>query len=181
MMRVPLQSWIDQQLPADDTQVWPIKNHVLYLRDTIGGVVSVGLTFGQRCDEVAFVISTHRSKGFDLPVVRFDRPDLGASFVVRDNFHNTKLSVMSRTPITDDLFPFLFHTVPPQNPGYAGDELSCQYFEGFPSHLIFGYQATDPRRWSANISDHYAVWTTLFVCMRALGAIKPMRWGARDH
>lgn len=129
----------------------------------------------------AFVIATHRSKSIDLPVISFERGDLGVRFVVRDNFYNFKLSVVSERPIKCDAFQFLFKTMPPREPDYTGDALSSCYFEGFPSDLIFGYYSADSRRWSAEIHGQNALWTVLFLCMMTLGAMTPLIYHTRDE
>jgi len=135
----------------------------------------VGVGIGERHERVlvgAFVIATHRSKSIDLPVVRFERPDLGVAFVLRDNFYNWKLSVLTERPIVDDGFQYLFNTTPPPEPDYTGDPLRDCYFEGFPSRLVFGYYGDGHNtRWSAEIHGDDAVWTTLFLCMKHVGGL----------
>lgn len=131
-------------------------------------------------DGIARVISTHRSKSLELPVVQWTRPDLGVTFTLRDNFYNFKLSVSSERPIDDPAFPALFHTTPPTDSDYTRDPLASCYFEGFPSVLVYSYQATNKRVWSAEICGQHATYMVVFLCMRALGVIKDLQWARRS-
>ena len=118
-----------------------------------------------------------------MPVVEYRRPDLGIRFVVRENFYNWKLSVISKEPVDVD-FSGLFHTTPPIDPSYTGNALSPAYFEGFPGRLIFDYYETAPvyarKQWSAEIWGDQPMWTAMFLIMRSLGAVKPRTWTTRE-
>jgi len=174
-MREPLQAWISAQLVPDE-MLWKGSwgRQVQYVRDTLVSLVAAGLYYEDRQD-IAWVISTHRSKSIILPVYQLERPDLGLTLILRDNFYNWKLSVISREPITAD-FSGLFHTTPPIDPKYTGDSLHPVYFEGFPEDLIFGYYEANKQKFSAEIWSNEYLYTTLFLLMRQLGAIKPAVW-----
>lgn len=184
MMRAPLAHWI-RDLAVRDEMIWKSAagDQVVFFRDTIAPLVNVSTGMEYESATIgAFVISTHRSKSIDLPVVSFERPDLGARFVIRDNFYNFKLSVISERPIDCDAFQFLFKTQPPREPDYTGDALSSCYFEGFPSELVFGYYGANRRKWSAEIHGQHKLWSVLFLCMINLGALKPLLYRTReDH
>jgi hypothetical protein len=193
-MRVALQAWYDDWRAAhQETNLIhvnktdsgePSLSQVHFVRDTIATLVWSGVLYDNRpseppprsdCRETAWVIGEHRSKSVRLPVYSLERPDLGIRFVLRDNFHDWKLSVASELPIESDLFPYLFHASPPIEPEYTGNEFSSVYFEGFPEELVFGYHATDQRRWSASLGAQ-ALWTVVLICMRTVGAVKPKQW-----
>lgn len=93
------------------------------------------------------VVSTHRSKSITLPVVAFEDPERGIRVALRDNFHDRKLSVVSDGPVSFD----------PSSPGIHDDArtLSPCYFEGFPSPLVFGPYASNPRRFSFEFTGPY--------------------------
>jgi hypothetical protein len=150
---------------------------IMFVRDDLCGLVS----WGRRGPRIrAHVISTHTSKSIALPVYRLARPDLGLELYLRDNFYNWKLSVVSTQPIVAD-FSGLFHTTPPIDPKYTGDPLHSVYFEGFPKELVFGYyEPSDKRRWSAEIHGDQALWATLFLLMRSVGAVQPSRWNTPE-
>jgi len=180
-MREPLQAWISAQLVPDE-MLWKGSwgRQMQFVRDTIVSLVGAGLDYEDR-KNIAWVISTHRSKSIILPVYQLERPDLGLTLVLRNNFYNWKLSVISTRPIGAD-FSGLFHTSPPIDPKYTGDSLHPVYFEGFPENLIFGYfiarrsTRADRQQFSAEIQTDEDLYTTLFLLMRQLGAIKPAVW-----
>ena len=179
-IKTPLQEWISAQVVADD-MLWKggFGHQMQFIRDTLTGVFSVGLEYEER-QQTPMVISTHRSKSITLPVVEFSRPDMELRLVVRHNFYNWKLSVISGTPIEADftgLFPITF----PTEPEYTGNPLSSVYFEGFPEELVFGYyEPSDRKQWSAEIHGDYALWTTVYLIMKTLGVIKPHVWTTKE-
>jgi hypothetical protein len=117
-----------------------------------------------------------------LPVYSMERGDLGLRLILRDNFYNYKLSVVSYTPLDVD-FTGLCHTTPPPDPDYTGDPLNPVYFEGFPAELIFGYYApSDRRKFSLEIWGRQSkLWTVVFLIMRARGALRPAEWATRKQ
>lgn len=175
-MRVHLNEWIKEQTVGDEMLWKGSFGRQMEQMRSLQGSVAFGMDYDDYRDSVAWVISTHRSKSIQLPVVSYERPDLGLQFVIRDNFYNWKLSVISEKPIDDPLFPWLFFTVPPTEPEYTGDSLASCYFEGFPKDLIFGYQSKNPRRWSAEINSYAWLQITLMLCMKAVGAIPMPVW-----
>lgn len=175
-MKVHLNEWIKNEVVADEMlwkSAWGAQMDNLR---SLHNSVSFGMDYEDSKDTIAYVISTHRSKSITLPVVSYERPDLGLQFVLRNNFYNWKLSVLSNEPINDPLFPWLFFTEPPVEPGYTGNPLADCYFEGFPKDLIFDYQCKDYWRWSAEISSLPWLQVTLMLCMKAVGAIQAPRW-----
>ncbi len=166
-MDVTLSMWMKEQV-VDGDMDWkePFAQQIVFVRDHLTPLVGTGLPFEQ-IGAVANVVSTHESKSIKLPVYDLRRADMGLRLVLRGNFHDWSLSVLSETPITAD-FSGLFHT----RPYVTGhQELSKHYFEGFPEKLIFGYyEPGDKRRWSAKLREEYQVYTTAFLIMRALGA-----------
>lgn len=155
--RPTLTQWVASH-PVRETMFWKEPAEYQFtLFAEIGSLVGVQPT----------VISTHRSKSIELPVVRYDRPDLGAFFVIRGNFYDYKLSVRSERPIDDAGFADLFATAP--TCGYEGELSSC-YFEGFPEELVFGHQSANPREWSAEIGRIETLRAVLTLCMEHLTA-----------
>lgn len=178
-----LQEWISSQVVADEMR-WKgaFGAQMMFMRDTLRPLIGAGLSWRKK-QHIAHVISTHRSKSIVLPVVEYRRPDLGLRFVVRENFYNWKLSVVSKEPIDAD-FDGLFRTTPPIDREYTGNPLSPVYFEGFPAALIFDYHhhpgSTIPTQWSAEIWGDQPMWTTIFLIMRSLGVLKPGEWHTRE-
>jgi hypothetical protein len=173
-----LQEWITQQTVGDE-MLWKgsFGRQMMFLRDELQGLIGVGLDYPEN-GEIAKVISTHRSKSIVLPVVQYERPELGLRFTVRNNFYNWKLSVEAPRPVIAD-FEGLFHTTPPLEPDYTGNPLHAVYFEGFPEDFIFDYYWINRQKWSAEISGDKCLWTTVFLTMKALGHIQPFKWSVR--
>jgi len=181
-----LRQWMQIKTPGD-AKLWREAAHDQFrFFDRLTSLVTADLPCDTEAalaarDDVAQVIGTHRSKSIELPVVQWARPDLGLTLTMRNNFHDYKLSVRSELPINDPAFPALFHTTPPPDPEYTGDPLSSVYFEGFPPTLVYGYQSADHRRWSAEIYGEHAAYMVVFLCMRAVGAVRDLSWPQRAN
>jgi hypothetical protein len=177
---IPLQAWANANQPGDQMRFkdgfW---GQVTFVRDHLVSLVGSGL-YWRDAERIATVVSTHTSKSIRLPVYRLARADLAIAIYLRNNFYDWKLSVVSETPIGAS-FDGLFHTTPPIGPDYTGDELASVYFEGFPREIVFGYfGASDTRKWSAAIRGDTALWATLFLLMRSVGAVKPLTWHTKE-
>jgi hypothetical protein len=175
-----LQKWINERTVGDE-MIWKgaFGHQVGFVRDTICNLVGWGLDYEDK-ERIADVVSVHTSKSIVLPVYDLRRPDLGLRLVMRNNFYNWKLSVISKKPIIAD-FSGLFPTTPPVEPDYTGNPLSPVYFEGFPKELIFGYYETsDKKKWSAEIGGDYSLHTTIFLMLRSLDVVKPHQWHTRE-
>lgn len=173
-----LQEWFDKQredTPDDMIYKKSSADQIMFVRDILCGVVSAGISDIEKRRSIVTVISEHRSKSVRLPVYNFDRSDIGLRIILRGNFYNWKISVISDVPIIAD-FDGLFFTSPPPDPKYTGDCLSPCYFEGFLYDLIFGYYDLNQSMWSAEISSRHQLWTVLFLIMKARGQIKPYQW-----
>lgn len=173
-MRERLQPWLEANKPEDELiyKAGPGDQAALVRR--LARLVGRGLPYETICTDVVWVISTHRSKSVTLPVFEVARPDGSLRLVLRDNFYNWKLSVISEVPI--DLDPEgLFAASKAEDPcGY----LSPVYFEGFPDDLIFSYYADDKRRWSAEIQGNNALWAVVFLVCREAG--RRLGWKAAE-
>lgn len=173
-----LTEWMTISKPGE-TMLWRDAAHDQFMFfERLTSLIAAGLPDEPTSarDGLARVIGTHRSKSIGLPVVQWARADLGVTFTMRDNFHDLKLSVSSDRPIDNPAFPAIFHTTPPVDPAYTGDPLRSCYFEGFPSALVYGYQASNHRVWSAEIHGQSRAYMVLFLCMLALGAIGDLQW-----
>lgn len=175
-MREKLQAYIDR-VSVSDEMLW--KNswgvQLRFLRDDLHAIFSYGLGYNARGD-VATVIGEHRSKSIMLPVVEYHRPDLGLRVIVRNNFHDWKMTVLSDKPLEVD-FSGLCHTSFPPDPGYTGNPLAPCYFEGFPRELIRGYYDENHSEFSLEIGHSISI--AAFLVMRAAGGTKPLVWSVR--
>lgn len=155
---------------------------VHFVRDSLARMVWSDVPYDDRpkapprddCRESAYVIGEHRSKSVRLPVYSLERPDLGLQIVLRDNYHDWNVSVLSETPITTDLRGFGLdyrrETDRARFPdGYIpGNSWGYCFFQGFPEEVQFGPFSENPRRFSLCISSNYAVFTFVWLIMRDL-------------
>jgi hypothetical protein len=167
---MPLQDWIDRAYPADT--ICPAQ--CLYVRDVIAPMLwrDCSRSRSGLHEEVrrrTAVVSSHRSRSVRLPVYDIVRPEIGIRVVLRDNFFNWKMSVVSESPIDVDLRGLCW-TSPPPPP--EPDDLV--HFEGFPADLVFPhYDVSDRKRWSAELGNQEVLWATMFLVLRAAGVIQP--------
>ena len=134
----------------------------------------------QDADEFIRVISDHRSKSIVLPVYKIISAGRDITFILRDNFYNWKMSVISEKPIKAN-FDGLFYTSPPVEPDYTGDHLDPVYFEGFDRKWVFGYYDTsNGKKWSAELYSVYDLWTAVHLCLLSVGAIQPLKYHTRE-
>jgi len=180
MLGVSLQRWVDSH-PVRDEMLWKggAEGQIAFVRQALLPVFASGLKFDNFEDyrNMLTVIGSHTSKSIKLPVFQLSRPDRNLQIVLRNNFMDWKMSVISEAPIDAD-FTGLFHTTPPVDPDYTGDSLHEVYFEGFPKDRIFGYYAdSDRKKWSAEMQHDEEVYAAVFLTMRALGQVKPLEWG----
>ncbi len=174
---VTLHDWITEH-PVQDEMLWrkAAFNQFNFVRDDLNPLLQNKLKSADRKN--IQVISEHRSKSIILPVYVLERGDL--KIILRYNFYNWKMSVICSRRI-DANFDGLFHTTPPIEPDYTGNELASVYFEGFPEDLCFDYyESTDKKVWSAEISGDYLMYITLYLILKALEYIEPIKWHTKE-
>lgn len=170
-MRDHLQPWYDRWLAdhektnllfvARDRHGGIYLPQVHFVRDQLAGLFWADVPYDARkaieprasCKETAYVIGEHTSKSVRLPIYSLERPDLGLQVVLRENYHDWNLSVISETPVTADLR------------GFELDDARC-YFEGFPPEVRFGAFRENPKKFSLYIGSDYAIYTFLWLLMR---------------
>jgi len=181
-------AWLGDMEESDLIYKDGAKHQIMYVRDHLAPLIwrdklyeEVPRTEDDEDLATAFVIGTHTSKSVPLPVYALERPDRGLRIILRDNFHDWKMSVISEVPVEIDLSG-LCYTASPREPEYTGNCLASVYFEGFPRELVFGYyDESDKRKWSAAFFSREAVWTAIFLICRARGIIEPMRQHTREE
>lgn len=119
----------------------------------------------------AYVIGMHRSKSCVLPVYQLVNREAGLMVVLRCNFYDWKVSVVSQRPVAGPFY------------GLAAakeSDLKPCYFEGFPESLVFvphvetpqeieGPQRRSLMQWSAAPGTREEVWTLMFLIAKHLG------------
>ena len=189
-MREHLQPWYDRWLAehADTNLIYVGRDargevtlpQVHFVRDDLAGLFWADVPYDARktappredCKETALVIGEHSSKSVRLPVYSLERPDLGIQVVLRENYHDWNVSVISETPIAADLRGFQLDYARAEDrarypkgfraPGSWG---YC-FFQGFPHEVQFGPHSENPRRFSLCINSDYEVYTFVWLLMR---------------
>jgi hypothetical protein len=179
-MKELLSDWVARQpCVGDDDLIYrsAMWNQVVFIMDEIVPLVMTGLPLESWN---ACVLGEHTSKGVLLPVYEITRIDVGVRLVMRNNFHNWKLSFIGKASAgSEHEFSALFHTRPPVDASYTGNPLASVYFEGFPKEDVLGYFSENPSRWSGSVLCNYPLWSVVFAIMRNIGAITPMEWARR--
>lgn len=105
------------------------------------------------------VIETHTSKSIKCPVIRLDlKEELGLSAIMRFNFHDWKISIVSEIDI-DVSFDNLFD---------KNKEISDIYCEGFIPELVFGSYEDNKKRFTVEINNKYNVYTFFYLIINYL-------------
>ena len=94
------------------------------------------------------VIGSHNSGSNTLPVMEYHILANGLRIVMRDNFHDVKVSVESPVTIQDKNFDKYIDIYKTH---------AAVYCEGFPTSRVFGSYAANPRRFTVSINpeEHY--------------------------
>lgn len=126
---------------------------LLFVRDRLTGLLLNDISYDSR-EQILRVISTHTSRSITLPVYKFNLKSLfGLDIILRDNFHDWKVSIDSLYPIPCN-FMNLFDEQKEIDPS------SC---EGFPKEYIFGSFKKNSRQFTIEISDHYKLHTFMWI------------------
>ena len=100
------------------------------------------------------VINTHMSKSVLLPVMLMDIKEYNIKIVLRYNFHNWKISVISKQNIDCD-FKELFKE--------DNEPLNSIYCEGFPKDLVFGRYCDNKKQFTIEIGDKYRLYVFMYL------------------
>ena len=178
MTPIRLQEWFIENEPKSTMSFKKGYEHqCMFMRDDLAYLMSQNMPESEENKYPrieAMVISTHRSKSIDLPVVMLEREDIGLKIILRDNFYNWKMSVISGKPVNADL-EGLAYLNPPRDPNYTGDCLHPAYFEGFPDEYMFSYFLTSDRKeLSMELRSDKYVYMAIFLILRSMDVITPL-------
>lgn len=110
------------------------------------------------------VIGEHRSKSVRLPVFSISRPAHGLRLVMRYNFHDWNVSVVSERPVEMDVAGYgaLFSEEDRKRfpAGYRkGSYWGYLFFQGFPDEFWFGPYSESKTRFSLAPSSDYELYS----------------------
>jgi hypothetical protein len=136
-----LQTFVDANLPPEDAMFrrGSFDQRDIFLH--LAGMLEEET--GSLCK--ASIIGEHRSKSITLPVVEYSLPD-GASLVIRNNFYDYKISVVSpQVGVPDAILSGLTD----QN-----KKISPVYCEGFPEDKVYGSPAENRNRFTIELANN---------------------------
>lgn len=179
-MREHLQKWYREWLKEhEETDLIyagaggkPSLHQVHFVRDTLSSIVNMGIRYedlpktdiglGYEERDAGFVISEHGSKSVRLPVYLLERADLGLKFVLRNNFYDWNITVVSELPVMADLEGFATDISPREKEEgrwqRPGDYWGYCFFQGFPDDMCLGPYAMDQSRFSIWMGTDYEVY-----------------------
>ena len=149
-MNVLLTKWAEENRPKDEMTY----KRAYYAQVAFMEYLLPRLGFNINDTTVPTVISTHTSKSISLPVCEFNIA--GVRIIMRDNFHDWKLSVISPIPLEGlDVYNLFLAT----------HEIYECYCEGFPEELVFGAYETNNKEFTIEVNDEYRVMAVLTLIM----------------
>lgn len=153
---VKLADWWPAHPPADEL-FWKdgYDHQCSFVLNTLGSVLITG-GVGWSPDNLIeliknsiWVISTHSSKSVKLPVFHLKHPTKGLELVMRNNFYDWKITVISDEPIVDNFYDLFNKT----------EKIDAVYCEGFDPSWVFGPYAENQRQFTIETSNDYALFT----------------------
>lgn len=148
---VDLLTWSRVNVPSDDMlfkdhywkQIMVVRDHIPYLLID---------NYEQFKVLTVNVIGTHKSKSILLPVYEINLPHVGIKIIMRNDFFDWKVSVISEKDIElkkCDLF--------------KDKEISPVYCEGFKKEHVFGPYSKNKKQFTIEIDDTYKLVTFLYI------------------
>ena len=111
-------------------------------------------------DNPILVISTHHSKSVVLPVYQIKT--CFATFTLRNNFYDWKLSVDSVIPLYFDIMDLFDEKA----------EIPEVYCEGFPTELVYSSFSKNNRRFTCELKTNYDLYTFFYLLRNYLKSLK---------
>lgn len=111
--------------------------------------------------DIVRVIGEHKSKSVRLPVFQLARDDYGLMLVMRYNFHDWNISVVSSKPIEMSLegYGATFRDDIERDKYTAKGYWGYLFFQGFPTEFMFGPRSLDARKFSLACWNDYELYS----------------------
>lgn len=163
---VDLQAWFSVNIPEDKMLYkHQATKQIVFIRDTIQHLFFYKEypqfrpidVFHDDCkkakDEfIPMVISTHRSKSIELPVVEINLKSVGVKIVLRDNFYDWNVSIESENDIECDFMDT-----------FKDEKYHMCYCQGFPKDRIYGMYKDDHKKFTCYIDNDYTLFTFMWI------------------
>lgn len=145
-----LQEWAVANAPSKDMVYYDgYWDQIMLIRDRITHMI-----FGSRYEGEPNieVVSTHVSKSINLPVYSIKIPNLQIELILRGNFHDWKVSVLSEHPVDCD-FHDLFD---------GSKQWNYHYCEGFDHNWIYEPFNQNNKQFTVEVLDAFNLYTFIW-------------------
>ncbi len=158
-MEEDLHKWWPENKPSDE-MLWKeafanqldfVASRLKYVMVPRGpeGYGDESMAHHEKVQKIVTVISTHVSKSIRLPVYKITWDWYGVTTILRNNFHDWKVSVESEVPVK--INPHLLFDPKKQ--------VHHVYCEGFDTSWVYKPYANDKSKFTAAIYDNYSLFT----------------------
>ncbi len=152
MEETKLQEWINENKP-DEKLIYGdgCGSQSIFIRDNIPQIFAKDMDEYKSIKDNIMVVSTHTSKSVKLPVFQVTLSS-GLKMILRYNFHDWKVSVISPFPIECD-FLKIFN---------KDEKIHSVYCEGFRDEWVFGTYNENNSNFTIEIRPGYYQLYTFF-------------------
>ena len=153
---IDLLTWCRVNEPSDNMiykqGYW---DQIIFIRDDINGLFYDYSDSGyeEYNANPVLVINTHMSKSILLPVYKINLKKHNLSMIIRNNFYNWKVSVISEKEIDVD-FMGLFK---------KNKNIHSVYCEGFEKNQVFGCFKNNKKQFTVEIDDRNRLFTFMYL------------------
>jgi hypothetical protein len=124
---------------------------IMLIRDTINPLFYS--SYEEYKDNPVMVISTHRSKSIVLPVYEINLKQYALKMIIRNNFYDWKVSVISEKTINAD-FMGIFK---------EDENINSIYCEGFKDEQVFQSFKENKIQFTVEINGRYELFTFMYL------------------
>jgi len=125
---------------------------VIFIRNTIMGLLSD--SYEDYESNLAMVINTHMSKSILLPVYQINLKKYGITMILRDNFHDWKVSVISEKALNVDFKEVFKEDSKP---------IPKVYCEGFIEEQVFGRYIDNKNKFTVEVYDDNRLYVFIYL------------------
>lgn len=126
-------------------------DQIMLIRDSIN--LLFYSNYKEYIDNPVMVINTHTSKSIELPVYELNLKQQGVKIILRNNFYDWKVSVISNREIDVD-FMGLFE---------EDNNISYLYCEGFKREQVFKSFKEDKTQFTISLPDNFKLYTFMYI------------------
>ena len=165
---VDVTTWIRVNNPKDEMiYKQAFSDQVCFVRDAINHLFYENSDSGYEELKVnpVLVINTHTSKSIKLPVYKINLRKYKLSMIIRNNFHDWKLSIVSEQEINVDFMELFDET----------KTINSVYCEGFKEDQVFQSFKDNKKQFTVEIYDRNRLFTFMYLLNNYLKKDNPRK------